>query len=53
MKRDELRALLASQPDFMSVRSEIEELIESRVTFSYLAPNVTPSACLLKCAGAM
>ena len=48
MKHDELRALLASQPDFMSVRSEIEELVESQGHILLFGPKCHPECMFVE-----
>ena len=54
MRRDELRTLLAAQPDFANVKPEIQEEVERcGDTSFYLDLNATLSACTLKCAGHM
>ena len=54
MRRDELRTLLAAQPDFVNVKPEIQEEVERcGDTSFYLDLNATLSACTLKCAGHM
>ena len=42
MKRNELRALLASQPDFMSVHPEIQEEVERRGHILLFGPKYHP-----------
>ena len=53
MKWDDLRALLASQPDFCSVRPELQELVESRWhIYFYLVQDACHPECMqLSCAG--
>ena len=42
MKHDELRTLLANQPDFASVKPELQELVEERGHILLFGPKCHP-----------
>ena len=46
LRRYELRALLAMQPDFMGVKPELQEEVESRGHILLFGPKCHPSVCL-------
>ena len=50
MRHDELRTLLAAQPDFAYVKPVMQAEVEHILLFGH---NATPSACTLKCVGHM
>ena len=53
MRRDELRTLLAAQPDFANVNPRSKRKLNAVGTSFYLDLTATLSACTLKCAGHM
>ena len=53
MRLDDLRALLASQPDFACVKPEIQLEAERRRHILLFGPKCHLNACMLKCAGHM
>ena len=51
MRRNELRALLYTEPDFTSVKPEVQEEVDRRGHILLFGPNATLNVCMLKCAG--
>ena len=48
LKRDELRVLLSSQPDFMSVKPELQEVVESRGHILLFGPKCHPECMFVE-----